>query len=171
MIDPLSATSLAGTIITFLEVCEKLGSVTHEIYRSAEGTTKDLERRKAFATTLAELSNKLRNGIDPQATLEGSEKDLDKLAKDCEAEANELWKLLTIYGNASMQKDLLELSERSRKMEMNQNCKAGPDTTNCIFHKNRLYLTAKRSLRTSSKTGPAPWRWNFPDYYTNTAST
>ena len=52
VLDPLSAVSLAGTIITFLEFCEKLGSGAHEIYRSTEGITKDLERYKALATTL-----------------------------------------------------------------------------------------------------------------------
>lgn len=37
--DPLTATSLAGTIIQFIDLGAKIASSTHQIYKSAQGAT------------------------------------------------------------------------------------------------------------------------------------
>ncbi|KAL2848780.1 hypothetical protein BJX68DRAFT_238656 [Aspergillus pseudodeflectus] len=78
--DPLTAVSLAGTILQFIDFSSKLVAGTYEIYRSASGTTAENED---IATVIADLKE-VTVELDVDITGRGKhEKALKALATKC----------------------------------------------------------------------------------------
>lgn len=98
MLDPLSAVSLAGNILQFIEFAVKLTRDGVEIYRSPEGTLQEIVSLDQITEDLRQLSSQLVVQQDQYNTsTEGQPKDaieddirLARLAKSCHGVATEL---------------------------------------------------------------------------------
>src|ERR1700761_172079 len=68
MLDPLSAASLAGNIVQFIELSWNVAAGTHEIYMSGEGSLAEEQHLKDITASLAKLSKELQDGYSSMAT-------------------------------------------------------------------------------------------------------
>jgi hypothetical protein len=80
MLDPLTALSLAGTIVQFVDFSSKIVSKTRELSKSAHGATEEAFNVEIVTRDLLRLSQSLRNWL----RLSGVESD-DKDDQDLEA--------------------------------------------------------------------------------------
>ena len=87
MLDPLTALSVAGTIVQFIDFSTKLISKGNEIYYSADGTSIGNAELEVIANNLRELGARLQQVPHP-GTAENEA--LRRLAKQCEIVAKEL---------------------------------------------------------------------------------
>lgn len=93
MLDPMTALSLAGNIIQFVDFSTKLVAKGHELYNSADGASVGNAELEAIAKDLQELHERLRSSqADPSSTIQvpDSEIALRKLSDQCSGVAEEL---------------------------------------------------------------------------------
>ena len=95
--DPLSALSLAGNAIQFVDWGTKLASKSVEIYRSAEGASvsnKDLKTNLVAIVTRLEVP---KTGQIQSSGLSKDELALQKLSISCKEVANDLLAVVTAW--------------------------------------------------------------------------
>lgn len=94
--DPLTAISLAGTVVQFLDFGIKLVSKTHEIYSSIEGTqTRDVDLElltENLTSVTRRLSSRARKAC--AFALSEDEKALERLTQQCGSVGDELVRAL-----------------------------------------------------------------------------
>ncbi|OJJ05862.1 hypothetical protein ASPVEDRAFT_45324 [Aspergillus versicolor CBS 583.65] len=90
--DPLSAVSLAGNVVQFLEFGVKLISKTHEIYKSGEGAEIRNIELDAIANDLVALNDRVRNRSRKvcEFAISEDEKSLQALTEQCNRVGDEL---------------------------------------------------------------------------------
>jgi flagellar motility protein MotE (MotC chaperone) len=94
MLDPLTALSLAGTIVQFVDFSTKLVAKGHELHNSADGASIGNAELEVMAKDLQELNRRLQklqpsHGTD-ETTLTDSNVALRKLSQQCSGIATEL---------------------------------------------------------------------------------
>ena len=67
MLDPLTAVSLAGTIVQFVDFSSKVVSKTRELSKSASGATEEAYNVELVTRDLLRLSQDLRDGLRTSA--------------------------------------------------------------------------------------------------------
>lgn len=92
--DPLSALSVAASVVQFIDFASTLVSSTYKIYKSTTGDTKEKLDLKVVTSSLKSLSNDLRLSLD-QDTSEGKElskvdTEINTLCASCSDIADEL---------------------------------------------------------------------------------
>jgi hypothetical protein len=111
--DPISALSVAGTVVQFVQFATALFNNVREIHHSTSGTSVVTQGLEAIHSTLSQISNDLR---PPGPSRYG--KELDLLVKNCKDDCDRLLKLvdqLKVEGGEkkrwwkSFQKAMLEL--------------------------------------------------------------
>jgi hypothetical protein len=90
MLDPLTALSVAGTIVQFVDFSGKLLAKSREIYKSASGASIDNNQLEAIAKDLEGLNARLRKPLPSQQSLGESDTSLVKLGEQCAGVAAEL---------------------------------------------------------------------------------
>ena len=90
MLDPLTALSVAGTIVQFVDFSSKLLAKSREIYESASGASIDNNQLEAIAKDLEGLNARLRKPLPSQQSLDDSDISLVKLGEQCAGVAAEL---------------------------------------------------------------------------------
>ena len=94
MLDPLTALSLAGNIIQFVDFGTKVLAKGHELYKSTAGASIDHTELETIAKDLQEINDRLRQRKDSQETQSktatDSEVALRKLSEQCSGVAEEL---------------------------------------------------------------------------------
>lgn len=89
VLDPLSALSIAGNIVQFIDFGSKLLNSSREIYHSAEGLSSNHQHLEQITQSLIDLNTKLsQNPATPTLTTHGQ--GLTKLAASCEKEGTRL---------------------------------------------------------------------------------
>ena len=99
--DPLSALSVAGTVIQFVQFAASLVNSAREIHFSTSGTTLAIEQVEVIYGTLSQFSKDLPD-IKPTSskheksifTFSKYGKNLEKLAKRCKEDCDQLLKLV-----------------------------------------------------------------------------
>ena len=94
MLDPLTALSLAASVVQFVEFGGKLISKSHEIYISTNGATKE---NATIGEVTADIKSISRRLVKQSDTIHGSSPDeveLTNLANSCEELADDLLRLL-----------------------------------------------------------------------------
>ena len=71
MMDPLSALSLATSVIQFVDFATKLISKGKELYRSTDGVLADHAEKAAISSKLSTLSNGLISSLDGISATQG----------------------------------------------------------------------------------------------------
>ena len=94
MLDPLTALSVAGTIIQIVDFGCKLVSQTQEIYSPIRNATKENVTRDDIANDITLLYQELAEKDDCFPRLSADDKALGKLVDDCERAAKDLMLLL-----------------------------------------------------------------------------
>jgi hypothetical protein len=101
MMDPLSAISLAGNVVQFVDFCCNLVSKSIEIHQSHEGAPRDIISIEIATKDLTQLSSEVRNSI-ATATADDA---LERLCRSCIAVASELLQALSkVKANGNAQK-------------------------------------------------------------------
>lgn len=94
MLDPLTALSLAGNIVQFVDFSTKLLAKGHELYKSADGTSVGYSELEAIAKDLQELNDCLKQPTPSQQadskSSTNSEAALRRLSEQCSGVAGEL---------------------------------------------------------------------------------
>lgn len=93
VLDPLSALSLAGTIVQFVDFSGKILNKSYELYTSATGSLAVNDELGLATSDLLKLITKLRlptNVVGATGTPAEVEVSLDKLCNECRKVANEL---------------------------------------------------------------------------------
>jgi hypothetical protein len=93
MLDPLTALSLAGNIIQFIDFSTKLVAKGHELYNSADGASIGNAELEVIAKDLQDLNGRLQQSPPSAATksiLTDSDIALRKLSGKCSGVAGEL---------------------------------------------------------------------------------
>jgi len=90
MLDPLTALSVAGTIVQFVDFSSKLLAKSREIYESASGASIDNNQLEAIAKDLEGLNARLRKPLPSQQSLGEYDISLVKLGEQCAGVAAEL---------------------------------------------------------------------------------
>ena len=91
--DPISAISLAGNIIAFVDLSTKLLKVAKEVHTSLSGVTEENRSRELLVSEMKAFSSKLLAPEDPSFV--GEDAHLCKLAKECRDLATQLIELLS----------------------------------------------------------------------------
>jgi hypothetical protein len=105
VLDPITALSVASSVVQFVDFSTKLISKGKEYYRSADGVLTDHAEQAAVSSRLSELSRRLLNSIPVSATGKKpspSEEALWEAALECMKFANEFIGAideLTVTGN------------------------------------------------------------------------
>lgn len=89
----MTALSVAGNIIQFVDFSIKLVAKSHELYKSADGATVGNAELEAKAKTLQELYGRLKSSYAEQSSttrLTDSDVALRKLSERCSGVAEEL---------------------------------------------------------------------------------
>ena len=94
MLDPLTALSLASSVIQIVDFGCKLVSQTQEIYQSANGATKDNVTSGEIAKDISVLYKDLTRKDQEFQRLDGDDIALGKLVDSCVREVRELMHLL-----------------------------------------------------------------------------
>ncbi|KAH8658622.1 hypothetical protein BGZ60DRAFT_456994 [Tricladium varicosporioides] len=90
--DPLSALSVAGTVVQFVQFAASLVNNVQEIHHSASGTTLAIQNVEDIHNTLSQFSKDLGDS-PPNSPRYG--KDLGRLAKRCKGDCDRLLKLVS----------------------------------------------------------------------------
>jgi hypothetical protein len=90
MLDPLTALSLASSVVQFLDFSAKLVGKGNELYKSADGSSVGNAELELIAKDLQELHERLQQAPPPPTTLTDSNLALRKLSKQCSSIAGEL---------------------------------------------------------------------------------
>jgi hypothetical protein len=90
MLDPMTALSVAGTIVQFVDFSSKLLVKSREIYESASGASMDNSQLEAITKDLEGLNARLRKPLPSQQSLDDSDISLVKLGEQCASVAAEL---------------------------------------------------------------------------------
>jgi len=101
MLDPLTALSIAGNIVQFIDFSIKLVAKGNEVYNSEDGTSIGNAELEVIAKDLQEINCRLQGAPD---TGTAEDEALHKLAEQCEAVARELLQALeklTVQGTAN----------------------------------------------------------------------
>jgi hypothetical protein len=89
--DPLTALSVAGTIVQFVDFANKILKTSGQFYRSATGASTANEELELVTKDLSNLITKLRRPLGSTApATDGDEKSLESLCDACSAVASEL---------------------------------------------------------------------------------
>ena len=86
MLDPMTAVSLAGTIVQFLDFTSKVVSKNRKLSRSVTGLQPEVDSLEVATKDLLELSEKLKDGIrvvDANGTLSKDDLDFQYLCNGC----------------------------------------------------------------------------------------
>jgi hypothetical protein len=94
MLDPLSALSVAGNVIQFVDFTSKLFGLTSEVYRSASGASKETEELEAIAKHLQGLCARLSQSAQSLSPQHPPDAELKELAGNCSSVGAELLKAL-----------------------------------------------------------------------------
>ncbi|KAI9935071.1 hypothetical protein MW887_000692 [Aspergillus wentii] len=90
VLDPMTALSVATSVVQFVDFGTKLISKSREIYKSADGVLADHAEQAAVSSKLADLTRRLSTFADGYETkLSSAEKALQEVALDCLQVANE----------------------------------------------------------------------------------
>ena len=92
--DPLTALSVAGTIIQFIDFGSKILNTTHQVYKSATGASLVNEELEVVAGDLTKLITKLRRPLGSTSSVRSKGTSLEELCNACSAVAAELIKRL-----------------------------------------------------------------------------
>ncbi|KAL8364921.1 hypothetical protein RB595_003961 [Gaeumannomyces hyphopodioides] len=92
--DPFTAIGLVSSIITFVDLGQKLVSQANEVRKSASGSTADDERTNTLAEEMAAFALKLETAAQPEDCTEGNERALARLAKECRGTSAEIQAVL-----------------------------------------------------------------------------
>ena len=93
VLDPLSALSLAGCIVQFIEFSTKLISTSHLLHTSTTGALVEHLELEAITNHLVELNGKIRSSRpadDPDQPLSKDEGKIKDLCENCDAVASQL---------------------------------------------------------------------------------
>ena len=93
VLDPLSALSVAGTVVQFVDFGTKLLHTTTELYNSISGATRDEYRLSIVTTELLKLITKLSRPLlleNGRAYSTSAEDELESLCHECSLVAQEL---------------------------------------------------------------------------------
>ncbi|KAJ6441409.1 kinase-related protein [Purpureocillium lavendulum] len=146
--DPISAISLASSLITFVDFSWRLVSGAHEIYKSGRGTTSESAQIGDIIEDLQELTSNLET--EYVASLK-AEKALRRLASGCKELSTELlvilnklkhpkttrWKALKITWDSILKKDEIQ-SIRQR---------LGEYRSQITLHLNTLFLSEQSAIK------------------------
>lgn len=89
--DPFSALGLASNVVQFIDFGSKLISESHDIYKSASGSSTGNIELELIYTDLNELTNGLQNPVlSSRQSLSADEAALSQLASSCYTVATEL---------------------------------------------------------------------------------
>jgi hypothetical protein len=80
MLDPLTAISLAGNVVQFVDFSSKVISKTRELIKSSHGTTQEAYNAEIVIRDLLRLSEQLKDGL--QAVSAGPLPDEDETLKE-----------------------------------------------------------------------------------------
>jgi molecular chaperone GrpE (heat shock protein) len=85
MLDPLTAISLAGNVVQFVDFSSKIISNTRELARSSHGTTQEAYNAEVVIRDLLKLSEQLKDGIQASSVTPQTEdeKALEELCNGC----------------------------------------------------------------------------------------
>jgi len=94
MLDPLSALSVAGAIVQFVQFSSKLISKGHELYKSTDGASLGHAELETIAKDLQELNGRLSSPAGSKEGRQTNWKDsgdsLTRLSEQCSVVASEL---------------------------------------------------------------------------------
>ena len=108
LLDPLSALSLAGTVVQFVDFTIKVMAKGREIYNSTSGSLAVNEELEIVTNDLLRLTERLKESTHPETqirTLSMDEQALEAIAANCTSIGQELLELL----------DLLKAQGQKRK--------------------------------------------------------
>ena len=97
MLDPLTALSVAGNVVQFVDFTTKLLSKSRKIYNSANGALVENMELEAVARNLMELSSRISEAFRSKADdvqLTWEDRNLQTLCENCGAVAEEILALL-----------------------------------------------------------------------------
>jgi hypothetical protein len=91
--DPLSALSVAGTVVQFVDFSIKILSTTHKLYNSASGNLPAHEELEYVTTDISRFATKLRqplrgHGVPASSSQPGA--DLEDICTKCDEVAQDL---------------------------------------------------------------------------------
>jgi hypothetical protein len=92
--DPLTALSVAGTIVQFVDFSIKLLSTTRKLYRSDVGNLPDHEELEYVTTDLSRLAARLQQPPEQEEGFQPSSPELQEISGKCDEVARELLKRL-----------------------------------------------------------------------------
>ena len=95
--DPLTALSVAGTIVQFVDFSIKLLSTTRKLYRSDIGNLPDHEELEYVTTDLSRLAARLQQAADQEEGFQPSSPELQEISRKCDEVARELLKRLEAF--------------------------------------------------------------------------
>lgn len=93
--DPLSALSLAGTVVQFIQAAGSLITSTQQIHRSASGASEEIEWLDATYGSLSKFNDQLLQGCQT-----GIDDQIKSLAETCRSDCQQL---MTIVENVKLQ--------------------------------------------------------------------
>lgn len=83
--DPLSALSLAGTVVQFVQAAGSLITSTQQIHRSASGASEEIEWLDSAYGSLSNFSDKLTQGCQA-----ATDNEVKSLAETCRSDCQQL---------------------------------------------------------------------------------
>lgn len=95
--DPLSALSLAGTVVQFIQAAGSLITSTQQIHRSVSGASEDIEWLDATYGSLSKFNDELLQGCQTG----GIDIEIKSLAETCRSDCQQL---MTIVENVKLRK-------------------------------------------------------------------
>lgn len=90
--DPASAIGVASSVLAFIDFSWKLIHGTVEIYRSPDGTSDENARLEDVMDDVKSLAESLQAGVSVRTK---AERNIKRLAQDCQEDAEELLGLLS----------------------------------------------------------------------------
>ena len=90
VLDPISALSLAGNVVQFVEFCGNVVSESRKNYRSITETSLENTELESIAEDLRRLTNQLHSSGDDRAISAAGDKEFAKLLGSCHDVADEL---------------------------------------------------------------------------------
>jgi hypothetical protein len=85
VLDPLSALSVAGTIVQFIDFSSKILTKSHEVYNSSEGQSAANEEIEAITDELSKLSDRLSQPLREDEGQDSLLEDEQALVDICDA--------------------------------------------------------------------------------------
>ena len=83
MLDPMTAFSVAGTVVQFVDFTAEIFAKSNEIYKNAGGATQINEELHELATDLIELTTKLRRPLRLDGSVHAMSEDERRLQELC----------------------------------------------------------------------------------------